>query len=184
MRRCLGLNFLTFVFCVCGYSFAGNAQDTKPEAGERQVIKGAGEYLSPNGTCKAVLNISSLGGFLELTLQKDNNKSTTIKDVTGIAWFGNEKLVYTTSPIYGTPGVYVYSCESNRVKRVVTARNVDKAYPDGADYFELRSISNTSPIVVFFYYAPHVDKADFKNLRSPHYLYQVHLNGSDFKKTE
>jgi hypothetical protein len=184
MRRCLGLNFLTFVFCVCGYSLAGNAQETKPEAGERQVITRAGEYVSPNGTCKAVLNISSLGGFLELTLQKDKNKSATIKDVTGIAWFGNEKLVYTTSPMYGTPGVYAYSCESNRVKRIVTARNVNKAYPDGADYFELRNISNTTPIVVFFYYAPDVDKADFENFRSPHYLYQVHLNGADFKKTE
>ena len=71
MRRCLNLNFLTLAFSVCGYLFAGNAQETKPKAGEQQVIKHAGECISPNGTCKAVLNTSSLGGFLVLTLKKE-----------------------------------------------------------------------------------------------------------------
>jgi hypothetical protein len=185
MKCCPTLRFLTVAFCAGGYLFAGKAQETKPQATTEQlVINQPGEYVSPSGVCTALLKTSSLGGFLVLTVKTRSNKSTTIKDITGMAWTGIDKLVYTTSPVYGSPGVYIYGCNSNRLRRIIAPHNIDGAYPNGADYFELRSVSNTIPAVVFFYYAPDVDKVDFKTFRTQTYLYQVRLNGTDFKKTQ
>jgi hypothetical protein len=166
------------------YLAGENTRVTKPRSDEQQATNQVGEYTSPNGACKAVLNISSLGGFKVLTLTSDRGKPRAAKDVTGIAWAGSSKLVYTTSPVYGRPGVYVYDCDSNKLSRILAARNMNKAYPNGADYLELRSVSSTDPVVVFLYYAPDVDTVDFKAFRSAHYLYQVHPDGTDFKKTE
>jgi hypothetical protein len=185
MRCCSTLRFLTVAFCAGGYLFSGKAQETKPQATTEQlVINQPGEYVSPSGVCTAQLKTSSLGGFLVLTVKTSSNKSTTVKDITGMAWAGIDKLVYTTSPVYGSPGVYIHSCNSNRLRRIIAPHNIDGAYPYGADYFELRSVSNTIPAVVFLYYAPDVDKVDFKTFRTQTYLYQVRMNGTDFKKTQ
>jgi len=106
-----------------------------------------------------------------------------VKDVTGIAWAGAKELVYSTSPVYGDPGLYLYDCESNRSKRILGPRTRDKAYPKGADHFELRGVSNANSVLLF-YYQPDVDSIDFNEFRTPGNLYQVQLDGKRFEKAQ
>lgn len=147
-----------------------------------EVINQSGRYTSPDGSCLAALDIASMGGFLILNAGKNRSKKLRVDDVTGMAWVAGHTLVYTTSPIYGIPGVFVYSCDSTKAKRIVVPRTKTEANPDGADYFELQSVSTKRPPTVYFYYAPSVDSVDFNIFRSPAFLYEVRLDGSDFRK--
>lgn len=176
MRSLLWLGIAALMLSQSGR--VGSQQST-----ERKVFRVAGEYTSATGKCKAALTPNSMGGFLILTLTGNASKAIVQDDVTGIAWVDGGSLVFTASPVYGNPGVYVYSCGKGRVTRIVDPRNSSKAYPEGADYFELTGISNGSPHIVFFYYAPDVDEVDFSNFRSPRHLYRVDLDGRGFRKS-
>jgi hypothetical protein len=157
------------------------AADGSPKT---DVIEQAGDYLSPDGSCDATLSIAAMGGFRILTVSKSAKLRLKVQDVTGMAWIGGHTLVYTSSPLYGVPGVYVYSCGSESAKRIVAPRTISRSYPDGEDFFELEGISDLHPVTVYFYYAPTVEKVDFKIFRAPAFLYQVHLDGSDFSKAQ
>jgi hypothetical protein len=158
------------------------AAPTKPDGGPNEVVWRQGEFASPDGKCRATLSISSMGGFLILTIDKQPNHE--VDDVTGMMWVSGGTLVYTTSPIYGIPGVWVYSCGSNRTARIVKPRTFSKANPDGADYFELQAVSMAAPATVYFYYLPDMDDLDGKNIESPSFLFKVHLNGTGFSKAQ
>jgi len=106
--------------------------------------------------------------------------SVQVQDVSGVAWKSGSELIYSVSPIYGQPGIYVYDCIHQKNTRIVAPRNLNTHYPAGADYFELKGISNTD--VIHFYYAPEVDDVDFAKFRSIRYLYQVKVDGSDMKR--
>jgi hypothetical protein len=166
------VRFLILLVLASIYSHAAEIQ--------REAIKRAGEFSSPDGTCLASLEPSDQGGFLVLTFPRGRNDR--ILDVTGIAWASDRVLVYTTSPLYGHPGIYLYNCGSRKTKQLVAPRTVVKAYPEGADYFELQRISINSPTIIYSYYAPDVDKEDFKNFRTVSHLFEVHLDGTGFKK--
>jgi hypothetical protein len=148
------------------------------------LIKEAGTYLSPDRTCEASLTVASMGGFLVLTTGRRGRRRLKVDDITGMAWVSSHTLAYTVSPMYGVPGVYVYVCDGGRAKRIVSPQTLSKAYPDGEDYFELEGVSTKKPITVYFYYAPSVDNVDFTRFRTPASVYQVHLDGSDFRKAE
>ncbi len=153
----IGLLSLTLLFGSC--SFPAATSPTKARIDGNEVIRHAGEFVSPNRKCHATLMVSSMGGFLILTLEGDPSRQA--KDVTGMVWISDGMLVYTTSPIYGNPGVYVYSCESRQTKLIVRPRTLTKAYPDGADYFQLKGISE-----------------------SPKFLYKVHIDGTGLGKSQ
>ncbi len=182
MKFRLTVGHLIWALLLCGYSPVTHARQTGPVDGANRVIARAGEFVSPNKKCRATLKTSSLGGFLVLTLGRKAGKR--IDDVTGIAWVSGDTLVYTTSPSYGIPGVFAYSCDSNGIKRLAAPRTLSKAYPNGADYFELQGISSANPVTVYFYYAPDVDAMDTKNFKTPAYLFQVYLDGTGFKQAE
>ena len=65
-------------------SLAASTPQVKSEHGRSQVIRSAGEFLSPKGTCRVALKTSELGGFLVLNLGKSANR--TVDDVEGMAW--------------------------------------------------------------------------------------------------
>jgi hypothetical protein len=153
-----------------------------PNTDSTKVINRVGRFYSPNRRCLASIKISSMGGMLVLNLDKDPGHQ--IEDVTGIAWISGRTLVYTTSPIYGTPGVYVYSCDSKQSRRIVAPRTINNAYPDGADYFRLQGISQATPTTVYFYYVSDVESLDVKTLESPTHLFRVHLDGTGFGRSE
>jgi hypothetical protein len=179
-KRVFGVPVLTLL--LGAYSLVANALQTIPRPGGQEIIKTPGTFNSPNGKCEVTLKTSERGGFLILTM--DKNDPSSVNDVTGMIWASDKTLVYTTSPIYGKPGIYVFDCDSNHVKRIVSPGTITKAYPDGADYFELQDISREYPLIVYFYYAPDVDKVDFNKFRTPAYFFQVRLNGTDRKKGE
>jgi len=150
------------------------------------VVKREGVYASPNGKCEASLTINELGGFLSLTIRRkgDERDSCLVDDITGIVWISENELIYTVSPIYGQPGVFLYDCNLFETKRIVGPRTINTAYPDGADYFELQSFSPDSSGRILFYYSPDVDLVDFGEFRKPNFLYQVCLDGTRFRKAE
>jgi hypothetical protein len=156
--------------------------DLHAAASQPAVIRQAGKFSSPDGTCLASLEASEQGGFLVLTFPRGGNYK--VLDVTGITWASDKVLIYSASPLYGHPGIYLYSCGSRKTKRLVAPRTLNKAYPEGADYFELQRISLTNPTIIYFYYAPDVDKEEFKNFRSTSHLFEVHLDGTGFRKAQ
>ncbi len=180
LKRVLGMPGL--VLFLGGHLFGANTAQAIPRRDGQEPIKRPGTFSSPNGKCEASLKTSDRGGFLMLTTGQDGRIS--VNDVTGMIWAADRTLVYTTSPIYGKPGLYVFDCDSSHVKRIVSPGTITKAYPDGADYFELQGISRGDPAIVNFYYAPDVDKVDFNTFRAPANLFQVRLDGTNRKKAQ
>jgi len=133
-----------------------------------------GEYL-------AELEVSSLGGFIVLSvMQKGAICLEEIKDVTGISWVTESLLIYSVSPIYGNPGVYIFNCITKETKRIVATKNINATYPKGADYFELYRLDRDK---IYFYYTSDVDSVNFNEFRSQPFLFQVNFDGSEVKKT-
>jgi hypothetical protein len=73
-------------------------------------------------------------------------------------------LVYSVSPIYGSPGIFLVTCTSDpKISTLVTPEHKDSAYPQGSDYFELQSTNGNE---VRYRYGDDVDRIDFKRWRS------------------
>ena len=146
-----------------------------------QVVAKPGIFQPRNGKCQAELLTSGLGGFTILSIrQMDSLVAQEIKDVTGIAWVTESLLIYTVSPIYGNPGVYLFSCTTKETRRIVAPKNINDSYPNGADYFELHRLSADK---VYFYYTPDVDTVNFKEFRSQTFLFQSNLDGTEVQKS-
>jgi hypothetical protein len=152
------------------YLFTANANSNSSPA-----IRQPGVVVStPNGTCTASLKTSSQGGFLQLYIGHDQDHLAHVaEDVTGIAWASPTSLVFSVSPVYGSPGIFLVTCSNDpQVKMLVGPKNIDKAYPKGSDYFELRSITENR---VQYYYGNDVDKIDFARWRSSKNMRTVQL---------
>lgn len=137
-----------------------------------------GLHASPTGECRIRLSVSELGGWIELQLNSGLNSSSDLiaQDVTGIGWLSGTSLVYSASPIYGSPGIFVLDCLSAKSKELVSPKNMTPAYPKGADYFELYEVIPEEGNVLFFY-ANDVDGFDFNGLRRPENLLSVRIHG-------
>lgn len=146
-----------------------------------QVTRQAGVYVSPDGQCEATLKVSEWGDMtLSVIKKNDKNSINAIKDITGVVWLGENQLFYSVSPIYGKPGIFSFDCTSMLIKQVLRPRTINKAYPDGADYFELQDAVPGAKGIIYFYYASDVDTIDFKQFRTEGFLYQVSLDGTGF----
>jgi hypothetical protein len=126
-----------------------------------------GTLVSPNGACQVEVAISGMGGATELTPK--GRKNPVARDITGALWRGPTKLVYSVSPIYGRPGLFEFDCKAGAVKTLVEPANKSRAYPDGADYFELVRV-DSGRNEACYYYAADVDSADFETFRAPNNL--------------
>jgi hypothetical protein len=107
-----------------------------------------------------------MGGFRQLFLKRGGVPDVHLSDdVTGIAWFSDSELVYTVSPVYGVPGVYVVDCSNQTAKpvRLVAPITYNPAYPKGADFFELKSVVRNR---ITYFYGPDVDAIDFTRFRT------------------
>ena len=138
-------------------------------------VKVPGKFQSASGQCVAVTSPSKLGGFLQLSIKPQASPARFVADdITGFAWFGTESFIFSTSPIYGSPGVFLASCGGTlRIKTLVAPKTIDAAYPKGADYFELRAIRGNR---IEFYYGADVDKIDFNEFRTNKYLRSVKVS--------
>ena len=148
----------------------------------RHVIKQPGVYKSVAEGCQILLEISEMGGYLKLTV---NPPSLHIfKDITGIAWASDDILLFTVSPIYGEPGVFLFNCVTKQISRILAPKTVNKASPSGADYFELQGFSKNDEQVFYFYYAPDPAAIDFRRFRTKDFLFQSRLDGTGLKKVQ
>ena len=82
-----------------------------------KVVDNFGVYPSPDGKCEASLEINEMGGFLTLSVSSKYNQGTIyeVDDITGMAWISASELVFTVSPIYGRPGIYLLNCNSRMI---------------------------------------------------------------------
>jgi hypothetical protein len=142
-----------------------------------------GPFRSPDGNCEAELRTNQVGGANDLFLVIGQTTPIMIhEDVTGMAWLPNSMLVFSASPVYGKPGIFLLSCKTRLERRIVRPRTVNQAYPAGADYFELHRVSGNEPATLSFYYAPDVDSMDAAAIRSPAHLFEVRSDGTGFRK--
>lgn len=109
--------------------------------------------------CLVKESFASSGGYRELTIGEYR-----ITDVESFKVL-NKKVFFATSPIYGKPEIGVIDCSSGKKTTVVAPKNKDKGYPDGSDFFRIKEVKvnpKTKTYTVRYYYAPDVDKQDFK----------------------
>lgn len=139
-----------------------------------EVIKRAGSFRSPSGKCVAKLKHHEGD---RLTLEVSSCKTRLSDDVTGIAWVARDQLVFSSSPVYGSPGLFLYRCGEDSALTIVGARQKDGAYPDGADYFELVRVSGGNDPVLTFRYFPHVDSIGPKGVSEGGVTATVHADG-------
>ena len=164
----MSIRFRIFVGLVFSFSVTACSMATT-------ALKEQGSYLSPGKMCTVILKVSPQGGFLQLFVQGSTGKLVHMaNDVTGFLWEAENSLVFSSSPIYGKPGVFEVACDHERpsLKVLVAPENIDSAYPDGADYFELKEIKGRS---LQFFYGHNVDNIDFKEFRTEKYLRSVLL---------
>lgn len=138
-------------------------------------IKRPGAFPSvPDGRCTATLKKSAQGGFMQLFIGSDSNTPLSLADdVTAIAWANSTTLVYSVSPVYGKPGVFLTTCvTAPQAKKLVSPTHFDKAYPDGADYFELYSLRGGRAL---YYYGGDVDTIDLARLHGKKNLRTVEI---------
>jgi hypothetical protein len=146
-------------------------------ADSTRAIRQPGIFVStPRGSCTAKLTTSSQGGFLQLYIGPDQHRLVHVADdVTGIAWTTSDFLVYSVSPVYGRPGIFLVACrEKPHITKLVSPKHIDNAYPQGSDYFELYSVIGNQ---VQYYYGDDVDKMDVALLHSDRNIREVHLPG-------
>jgi len=146
------------------------------------VFNKPGRYRDAGGVCSLRVSISPMGGFTRLHLLVGaGRRAITVNDVTGIAFLNNGKVAYSVSPSYGKPGIFLFDCIKKARTRLVAPRNMNRAYPDGTDYFELSKAASNE---LFFYYVPDVDKAEFTKFESAANLYSVDMAGSPMRHVE
>jgi hypothetical protein len=178
VKKLLHIQFLSIaaIAMLPGYVSASESVVIYPQSG---VFDTREVYEIQKGRCTISLEVSGMGGHTLLALPSKAHQKEVIGDVTGVAYRSNASLVFTVSPIYGRPGIYIYDCVSERKKQTVKPRSINKAYPDGVDYFELQAVAENK---IYFYYAPDVESTDFTRFRSKDFLYEVNIDGSGFRK--
>lgn len=165
------INYTAWVFAVTDLS----------EEYQSEKIDLPGSYYSKRGKCPITIVVNAEGGFKQLLLESDLSKNEIVNDVTSAAYFSDELLVFSTSPLYGDPGIFVYDCSLKNIKRIVAPQVLNEAYPQGADFFELKGIEGH---IVYYYHATDVDKTNFNIFRTNKYLFQVFIDGSSLNKAQ
>lgn len=144
----------------------------------RSAFNRPGSFRSKSSECTFSMRRSGMGEGLILHLPRKK----PVIDVTGATFYGAAELVYSVSPIYGSPGVFKFNCKSGITSVIVKPRTFDRGYPKGADYFELRGVRDADKLI-YFYYLPHVDGPGIEQLREEvKHLFEVRGDGSEMRK--
>ena len=139
------------------------------------VFKDLGKYTTHDFKCTFEVGIFDMGGYFYTVVGKKK-----VDDITAFAYLEKGKMLFSTSPIYGTPGISVVDCKSGKSSLIIKAKNKIYGYSNGADYFELESVNGST---IFFYYFPDIDKVDdLEHERTPKNLFQTDHAGKTFKK--
>ncbi len=140
-----------------------------------------GHFTIELGGSKFLLRIGEMGGGTELWVPGIDTALST--DITSIGVINPHLITYCGSPVYGTPGVFLYDFENKTAKCFVPAENLNESYPDGTDYFEIDYI-DLSTDEIFCWHVPDVDNVDFSgDWRSGH-EYRIKFDGTRLTKTK
>ncbi|UCZ57639.1 hypothetical protein LGV61_05010 [Desulfurispirillum indicum] len=129
------------------------------------VFQEEGRYISPKEICVVQLKISPKGGFSQLFIEDHVGGLVHVADnVTGFLWLDGGSLIFSSSPIYGKPGIFELICSYDDLTLItlMASENIYSAYPDGADYFELKEVVDGK---LWFYYGADVEVIDFNDFR-------------------
>jgi hypothetical protein len=109
------------------------------------------------GTCQVSLSRNRENGALEMYLDGEREAP----DVTSLIPLADQ-VIYATGPIYGEPGIHSLAC-GHEPRTLVSAKNISKGYPAGADYFELEKYERG---VVSYLYVRDIDSSDLDEMKS------------------
>ena len=142
---------------VAGILAAPGVVVSGPGEAAPKVLNRIGKYPSPTGRCVASLAIDE-GSRLVLRVSGCRNRLS--ENVTGIAWITRNRLVFTSSAVYGIPGLFLYVCGEDSARAIVKSRRNDPWYPDGCDDFELIRVGKgNNPVIIFRWFA-HIDSVE------------------------
>lgn len=129
-----------------------------------------GVHNSPTG--QLVLEVSQLDAGRERIELRDSSGSVLWShddDVSSVLWLPDASgFVFSTSPVYGVPGLHLFAVASRRVTKLVGAQSSGvQGYPDGADWFSVCAVREVDGHFALDYvYYPHVDSAAFEQFPS------------------
>ena len=112
MKKAIFLLFMTISFLLC--------------AGEYRVIdkyavfKDLGKYTTHDFKCTFEIGIFDMGGYPYTVIGKKK-----VDDITAFAYLGKGKMLFSTSPMYGAPGISVIDCKNGKSSTIIKAKNKD-----------------------------------------------------------
>lgn len=113
------------------------------------VVDKPGTYcLAHSKSCVSL--ISGEGGALVIAFPHRKSSPKHALDVNGVAWLNSHQLIFSTSAIYGIPGIYRYDLRTQRESTIVPSRARDSAYPEGKDFFKLISVDGNEATFWYF----------------------------------
>lgn len=122
---------------------------------QKAVIDRPGKYcLSGTSQC-AILAVGE-GDTLYIRFARSKPPKSA-RNVTALVWLNAHEILYSTTAIYGQPGIYAYNLRTAQERTVVPSRVRDAASPQGADFFKLIAISGNE---LTFWYCADADKVD------------------------
>lgn len=155
----------TVSFCLFLLTSLINISCSLTFASSEKAIKDIGTFYSPEKTYKVQVTVNSMGGFRDLVVYKDDSKVSEFRDVNAFIWIENHKILYSVSPVYGKPGIYLFDCKTKKNDIITKPSVLNSAYQNGADYFELNDYTNSSKEFTYFY-APDIDLVEFETFRN------------------
>src|SRR6266487_563318 len=102
------------------------------------IVTTCGTYRISGGTCSLSLAPSWLSEAKVLRLHASDRDSVT--DVTAVVWVSKSTIVYSVSPIYGDPGIYIRRCDGGRPRRVAGNRKRGAGRAQSNAYYALTKI--------------------------------------------
>lgn len=144
------------------------------------VLRDVGSYNLPDGSCSFSIKNSPKGNFKQLSFPASKGQTKDIDDLTGVAFSSERYLVFTTSPMYGRAGIFLFNCAAKTINQIVSPSHMTLAYPAGTDYYLLQKVDHAT---IYFYYAQDVDQINFANFEEKDNLYEVQDNGALLKKS-
>lgn len=128
-------------------------------------FKDIGTYYSPRNIFKAEIIISDMGGFKICNIMNSKQQIHYIEDINGLIWINETEIIYSVSPIYGKPGIYIFNCVEKKEKLIINPKSISASFPMGSDYFELEKYEDLKKEITYFY-ASDIDSINFKNFRN------------------
>lgn len=121
-----------------------------------KVVNAPGKYcVAGSESCVTISSVE--GESLCLTVPGTRARPKHGCDITGLAWISKDEVLFSTSSIYGSPGIYRYRLRPAKEETIVPSRAHDAAYPEGKDFFKLISVSENE---VTFWYCADIEKLD------------------------